>query len=174
MHKNTHVCNIISILKHIFFNISNVCVYWHDLKVEENSTLTSCWVWVNQHTDIHRGLWCPTVSSNLKTQGEQILSLDLIMYSSIIKAFISISARLANTFPVDWSLFYPHSLSLSHSLTSSPFLPIVWHARDTGANELVLSLFLAFSQKCRVSEQTNKLRQGIKNTAAWYHKWEGM
>lgn len=30
---------------------------------------------------------------------EQILSLDLIMYSSIIKHFISISAQLAHTFP---------------------------------------------------------------------------
>lgn len=41
---------------------------------------------------------------------EQILSLDLIMYSSIIEDFISISAQLAHTFPGGWSLFPPHSL----------------------------------------------------------------
>lgn len=48
---------------------------------------------------------------------EQILSLDLIMYSSIIKAFISISAQLAHTFPVWLISSFTLTLSLTHSLS---------------------------------------------------------
>ena len=102
--------------------------------------------------------WYKAISKH-NTHGQQILSLDLIMYSSIIKAFISISAQLAHTFPSGWSHFYP--LSLLSLLFFHPYDEIQVLICNRSA-ETALSFFLQ-TKNC-VSK---------KNTWSYKARWVG-
>lgn len=99
---------------------------WYAVLTLHAVLLKTGFVVMNKLTDIHRGLSGVTRRppiSYMNVHGQQILSLDLIMYSSIIKALFHISPACSHL--PQQLIFHPHLL---------PFLSFFQSYDDSGVN----------------------------------------